>query len=117
MTALDRDGDAHTEESDHRNCSNVNRSVAGFFGLYGLFLNGLDEHDLIEAEGAKSVRGVQTHRGHEGNSSEFAVNSDGVLNRKYDIESNVNKFTSLDTVRVLLDVLDELTLRISTINS
>ena len=45
------------------------------------------------------------------------VNSDGVLIRRYAIESNVTMFTSLDTVRVLLDVLDELTLRISTIDA
>ena len=32
-------------------------------------------------------------------------------------ESNVTMFTSLDTVRVLLDVLDEITLRISTIDA
>ena len=43
--------------------------------------------------------------------------SDGYEIRKYATESNTTMFTSLDTVRVLLDVLDEITLRISTINS
>lgn len=43
--------------------------------------------------------------------------SDGYLIRKHAIESNVTMFTSLDTVKVLLDVLDETTLRISTIDS
>jgi len=37
--------------------------------------------------------------------------------RKYAIENNVTLFSSLDTVRVLLDVLDETTLRISTIDA
>ena len=43
--------------------------------------------------------------------------SDGYLIRKYATESNVTMFTSLDTVRVLLDVLEETTLTISTIDS
>ena len=44
-------------------------------------------------------------------------NSDGYIIRKTAIESNVTMFTSLDTVRVLLDVLEETTIRISTIDS
>ena len=43
--------------------------------------------------------------------------SDGHEIRKYATENNVTIFTSLDTVKVLLDVLDEITLRISTIDS
>ena len=43
--------------------------------------------------------------------------SDGVLIRRYAIENNVTIFTALDTVRVLLDVLEETTLTISTIDS
>ncbi len=43
--------------------------------------------------------------------------SDGYEIRKYAIENNVTMFTSLDTVKVLLDVLDETTLRISTIDA
>ena len=43
--------------------------------------------------------------------------NDGYTIRKYAIESNVTMFTSLDTVRVLLDVLDETTIRISTIDA
>jgi len=42
---------------------------------------------------------------------------DGYMIRKYAIENNVTLFSSLDTVRVLLDVLDETTLRISTIDA
>ena len=43
--------------------------------------------------------------------------NDGYTIRKYAIESNVTMFTSLDTVKVLLDVLDETTIRISTIDA
>ncbi|MEF9971938.1 MAG: carbamoyl-phosphate synthase large subunit, partial [Oscillospiraceae bacterium] len=42
---------------------------------------------------------------------------DGNTIRRCAVENNVNMFTSLDTVRVLLDVLEETTLCISTINS
>ena len=45
------------------------------------------------------------------------VNSDGYYIRKAATESNVTLFTSLDTVKVLLDVLDENTIRISTIDA
>ncbi len=43
--------------------------------------------------------------------------SDGYEIRRCATESNTTIFTSLDTVRVLLDVLDEITLKISTIDS
>lgn len=42
---------------------------------------------------------------------------DGYMIRKFAIENNVTLFSSLDTVKVLLDVLDETTLRISTIDA
>ena len=42
---------------------------------------------------------------------------DGYMIRKAAIENNVTMFTSLDTVKVLLDVLEETTLCISTIDS
>ena len=45
------------------------------------------------------------------------TNSDGYYIRKAATESNVTIFTSLDTVKVLLDVLDENTIRISTIDA
>ena len=45
------------------------------------------------------------------------VNRDGHEIRKYATENNVTMFTSLDTVRVLLDVLEETTLTISTIDA
>lgn len=43
--------------------------------------------------------------------------NDGYKIRSYATENNVNIFTALDTVRVLLDVLEETTLTISTIDS
>jgi len=43
--------------------------------------------------------------------------SDGYKIRKFATESNTTIFTSLDTVRVLLDVLEETTLTISTIDA
>ena len=42
---------------------------------------------------------------------------DGVAIRMCATENNVNIFTSLDTVRVLLDVLEETTITVSTIDS
>ena len=41
---------------------------------------------------------------------------DGVSIRRCASENNVTMFTSLDTVRVLLDVLEEITIGISTID-
>jgi carbamoyl-phosphate synthase large subunit len=42
---------------------------------------------------------------------------DGFLIRRWAVENNVTVFTSLDTVKVLLDVLEEITLKVSTIDS
>ena len=49
--------------------------------------------------------------------SSSGVMRDGFEIRKYATENNVTMFTSLDTVRVLLDVLEETTLTISTIDA
>ncbi|MBP3320966.1 MAG: carbamoyl-phosphate synthase large subunit, partial [Clostridia bacterium] len=43
--------------------------------------------------------------------------SDGALIRRYATENNVTIMTSLDTVKVLLDVLEEMTITISTIDA
>jgi len=43
--------------------------------------------------------------------------SDGMMIRRCATENNVTMFTSLDTVRVLLDVLEETTLTVSTIDA
>lgn len=47
----------------------------------------------------------------------FGEISDGTQIRRCAAENNVNMFTSLDTVRVLIDVLEETTLCISTIDA
>ena len=43
--------------------------------------------------------------------------SDGFKMRRAAVENNVTMFTALDTVKVLLDVLEEITLSISTIDA
>ena len=43
--------------------------------------------------------------------------ADGFQIRRYAVENNIPTFTSLDTVSVLLDVLEEITLTVSTIDS
>ena len=42
--------------------------------------------------------------------------TDGTIIRRCAVENNVPMFTALDTVRVLVDVLEEITLTISTID-
>ena len=42
---------------------------------------------------------------------------DGYEIRRTAVENNVTVFTALETVKVLLDVLEEITLRVSTIDS
>ena len=49
--------------------------------------------------------------------SSSGVVRDGFEIRKYATENNVTMFTSLDTVRLLLDVLEDITITISTIDS
>ena len=46
-----------------------------------------------------------------------SATKDGFLIRRVAAENNVTVFTSLDTVRVLLDVLEEITMGVSTIDS
>ena len=43
--------------------------------------------------------------------------NDGYLIRRCAVENNIAMFTALDTVKVLLDVLEETTLTISTIDA
>ena len=40
---------------------------------------------------------------------------DGLIIRRAAIENNVTMFTSLDTVKVILDVLEEITINVSPI--
>ena len=51
------------------------------------------------------------------NISSDGDNKDGALIRMCAVENNTTIFTSLDTVKALLDVLEEITLRISTIDA
>ena len=46
-----------------------------------------------------------------------AISSDGFEIRRSAVENNVTMFTALDTVRVLLDVLEEITMGVSTIDA
>ncbi len=88
-----------------------------------LKLNGIRTHVLHKiSDGSdeiyESIR--QGHIAYVINTSDIGSTdhlSDGYKIRKYATECNVTMFTSLDTVKVLLDVLDETTLRISTIDS
>lgn len=49
--------------------------------------------------------------------TDMQAHSDGFAIRRCAVENNVNMFTSLDTVRALLDVLEEITLAVSTIDA
>jgi carbamoyl-phosphate synthase large subunit len=85
--------------------------------------NGIRTHILKKIsdgsdEIAESIR--QGHIAYVINTSDPSSSGgtrDGFEIRKYATENNVTMFTSLDTVRVLLDVLEETTLTISTIDA
>ena len=85
--------------------------------------NGIRTHVLKKLsdgseEIAESIR--QGHIAYVINTSDpssSGVIRDGFEIRKYATENNVTMFTSLDTVRVLLDVLEDITITISTIDS
>ena len=55
---------------------------------------------------------INTRDGHD-----RSQQSDGALIRRCAVENNITMFTSLDTVKVLLNVIEEITLCISTIDS
>ncbi len=88
-----------------------------------LIKNGIRTHMLKKiSDGSKEIPDAirQGHIAYVINTSEvgqIGSMSDGYEIRKHAIESNVSIFTSLDTVRVLLDVLEETTLTISTIDA
>ncbi len=85
--------------------------------------NGIRTHILRKiSEGSDEIQESirQGHIAYVINTGDVGANdqaSDGYKIRKYATESNVTMFTALDTVKVLLDVLDETTLTISTIDS
>ncbi len=84
--------------------------------------NGIRTHVLKKiGEGSEEIYDSirQGHIAYVINTSDAATGSqtDGYEIRKTATENNVTMFTSLDTVRVLLDVLEETTLCISTIDA
>ena len=91
----------------------------------GAFLkaNGIRTHILKKiSEGSEDIPEAlrQGHIAYVINTRDIGSTSeanDGLQIRQLSTENNVTIFTSLDTVRVLLDVLEETTLTISTIDS
>ena len=85
--------------------------------------NGIRTHEVAKiSEGSDEIAEAirQGNVSYVINTSEVGAvgkMSDGFEIRKYATENNVTMFTSLDTVKVLLDVLDETTLGISTIDA
>jgi len=85
--------------------------------------HGINTRSLSKiGEGSNEIRDAirQGHIAYVINTSTvgaLSAESDGYKIRMYAIESNVTIFTSLDTVKVLLDVLEESTITISTIDS
>ena len=86
--------------------------------------NGIRTHALKKiSDGSEEIPNAirQGHIAYIINTSDIANSqssvNDGHEIRKLATENNVNIFTSLDTVKTLLDVLDETTLRISTIDA
>ena len=85
--------------------------------------NGIRTHVLSKiGEGSDEIQDSirQGHIAYVINTSDIGSTnqmSDGYQIRKFSTESGVTIFTSLDTVRVLLDVLEETTLCISTIDA
>ena len=92
--------------------------TANFLKANGIRIHVLKKISEGSEEIADSLR--QGHIAYVINTSDpssSGVIRDGFEIRKYATENNVTMFTSLDTVRVLLDVLEETTLTISTIDA
>ncbi len=86
--------------------------------------NGIRTHILHKiSEGSEEIPNAirQGHLAYVINTrdpgSDASEATDGAMIRQLSTENNVSIFTSLDTVRVLLDVLEETTLTISTIDA
>ena len=85
--------------------------------------NGIRTHALKKiSEGSKEIleairQGYVTYVINTRDVNSSGVLSDGHEIRQCAVENNVTMFTSLDTVKVLLDVLEETTLGISTIDA
>jgi len=92
--------------------------TAKFLKEHGIRTHALKKISEGSNEIPESIR--QGHVAYIINTSEIGATdseSDGLKIRQSATENNATIFTSLDTVRVLLDVLEETTLTISTINS
>ena len=93
--------------------------LGGGSALLGIVIDELQVGDGVavtlegHAEEAVAVQGDPLVAGHV----DVGQENDGQLIRNYAIENNVSVFTALDTVKVLLDVLEETTLCISTIDA
>ncbi len=74
---------------------------------------GEGSEEILESLRQGHVTYVINTRAHAALSHE----NDGIAIRRCAVENNVTMFTALDTVRVLLDVLEEITLCISTIDA
>ena len=85
--------------------------------------NGIRTHVLKKLSDGSEEIADSLRQGHiayvinTSDASSSGVTRDGFEIRRYATENNVTVFTSLDTVRVLLDVLEETTLTISTIDA
>ena len=74
---------------------------------------GVDDEEILDA----IRRGYVTYVISTRDVNSFGQASDGYQIRRAAVENNVTMFTALDTVKVLLDVLEEITLSISTIDA
>ncbi len=85
--------------------------------------NGIRTRELKKiSEGAEEISNAirQGHIAYVINTSDvanFGQSHDGVMIRSLATENNITMFTSFDTVKVLLDVLEETTLGVSTIDA
>ena len=85
--------------------------------------NGIRTHRIKKLSDGSEEIADSIRQGHiayvinTSDASSSGVIRDGFEIRKYATENNVTVFTSLDTVKVLLDVLEETTLTISTIDA
>ena len=83
--------------------------------------NGIRTHALTKiSDGSEEIPNAlrQGHIAYVINTKDpGAAENDGHMIRQIATEHNVTMFTSLDTVRVLLDVLEETTLTVSTIDA
>ena len=74
------------------------------------------------SEGAKEIldsirKGHVTYVINTLSATDTSNNKDGFMIRRTAVENNVTVFTSLDTVKVLLNVLEEITVGVSTIDA